>query len=90
MSTPRTPTVDEASGLSLPDLRRGAEAARVAAEPFACLVSALGHPDLGRRSLLGTGLRLEWRATRETSSSGRDGLLGSLRKAAADAFARGA
>ena len=90
MSTPRTPTVDEASGLSLPDLRHGAEAARADAEPFACLVSALGHPDLGRRSLLGTGLRLEWRSTRETSSSGREGLLGSLRKAAADAFARGA
>ena len=90
MSTPRASTVDEAPGLSLPDLRRGAEAARADAEPFACLVSALGHPDLGRRSMLGTGLRLEWRSTRETSSSGREGLLGSLRKAAADAFARGA
>ena len=45
---------------TLRDLRSAAEALRARGEPFACLVSALGHPELGRRSLLADGLALEW------------------------------
>ena len=45
---------------TLRDLRSAAEGLRERGEPFACLVSALGHPELGRRSLLADGLALEW------------------------------
>jgi para-aminobenzoate synthetase component 1 len=80
----------------LPALRAGAERARERGESFACLVSARGHAELGRRSRLATGLTLEW----QTPPHGRDedgagpaavaATVAALRSAAGEAFARGA
>jgi para-aminobenzoate synthetase component 1 len=77
-------------------LRREAERARAQDAPFACLVSARGHAELGRRSRLATGLALEW----QTPPHGRDedgaspaavaATVAALRSAAGAAFARGA
>ena len=64
-----------------------AQAACAAEEPFAALVSAIGHVDRGRRSLLARELRaelsLDAAATPAEASA-------ALREAAAAAFARGA
>jgi para-aminobenzoate synthetase component 1 len=68
---------------TLGDLREDAESLRARGASFACLVSALGHPDLGQRSLLAHELQLEW------SSSGGEPIA-SLRAAARAAFGRGA
>ena len=77
-------------------LRAGAERARERGESFACLVSARGHAELGRRSRLATGLALEWQtplhASREdgADASRAAATVAALRRAAAEAFARGA
>ncbi len=77
MTPPTAPT--------LRDLRASAESLRAAGCPFACLVSALGHPDLGQRSLLARDLTLEW-----SSESGADTApVEAMRAAARAAFARG-
>ena len=64
-----------------------AQAACAAEEPFAALVSAIGHVDRGRRSLLARDLRaelsLDAAATPAEASA-------ALREAASAAFARGA
>ena len=72
---------------TLRDLRSAAEALRAAGEPFACLVSALGHPELGRRSLLAEGLALEWRS--DTGPAHKP-VIERLRAAARQAFSQGA
>lgn len=85
---------DVASGLAA--LRRAAERARVQDQPFACLVSARGHAELGQRSRLATGLALEWQTPAHTGDE--DGVgpesaaatIAALRQAARAAFARGA
>lgn len=76
------------STVSLADLRELAERSRAAAEPFACLVSARGHADLGRRSLMARQLSLEWSAPADLSGSGE--LAKQLRLASRRAFERGA
>ncbi len=73
---------------SLPELRELAERSRAAAEPFACLVSARGHADLGRRSLMASRLSLEW--TAPTDLSGARDVAERLRLASQGAFERGA
>lgn len=81
---------------SLPELRALAERARAQDEPFACLVSARGHADLGQRSRLATHLALEWQTppqSRDDIGSGAEGAastVAALRQAAQAAFARGA
>ena len=72
---------------TLRGLRSAAEALRAAGEPFACLVSALGHPELGRRSLLAEGLALEWRS--DTGPAHKP-VIERLRAAARQAFSQGA
>lgn len=69
-------------------IRQAAEVAATNGEPFACLVSARGHADLGRQSLLARDLTLEW----STSVGAADAAATSaaLRSAAQAAFARGA
>lgn len=80
----------------LPALRSAAERAQAAGEPFACLVSARGHADLGRRSRLATGLRLEWQSPSHATdddgaaAAGVAATVAALRQAAQAAFARGA
>jgi anthranilate/para-aminobenzoate synthase component I len=76
------------STVSLADLRELAERSRAAAEPFACLVSARGHADLGRRSLMASQLSLEWSAPADLLGSGE--LAKQLRLASRRAFERGA
>ena len=77
-------------------LRVDAERARVADEPFACLVSARGHAELGQRSRLATRLALEWQSPpRSADGDGADAAAAAatvmaLRRAADVAFARGA
>ncbi len=84
----------EAPGLAA--LRRGAERARRNDEAFACLVSARGHAELGRRSRLATGLSLEWQTPPHAGDEdGADpaavaATVAALRGAAQAAFARGA
>lgn len=72
----------------LATLRRLAEASRARNEAFACLVSARGEAELGRRSILASGLTLEWSsaATPVTDASVTE----VLRDKARAAFARGA
>ena len=72
---------------TLRDLRSAAEALRARGEPFACLVSALGHPELGRRSLLADGLALEWSSD---TDPGQKPVIERLREAARLAFSQGA
>ena len=72
---------------TLRDLRSAAEALRARGEPFACLVSALGHPELGRRSLLADGLALEWSSD---TDPGQKPAIERLREAARLAFSQGA
>ena len=72
---------------TLRDLRSAAEALRARGEPFACLVSALGHPELGRRSLLADGLALEWSSD---TDPGQKPVIERLRGAARLAFSQGA
>ena len=77
-------------------LRRRAEALRLQGEPFACLVSARGHVELGQRSRLATALTPEWRSPPHVA--GDEGVeparavatVSALRAAAQAAFARGA
>lgn len=76
------------STASLADLRELAERSRAAAEPFACLVSARGHADLGRRSLMASELSLEWTAPADLS--GAHDVAERLRLASQGAFERGA
>jgi anthranilate/para-aminobenzoate synthase component I len=76
------------STASLADLRELAERSRAAAEPFACLVSARGHADLGRRSLMARQLSLEWSAPADLSGSGD--IAKQLRLESRRAFANGA
>ena len=77
-------------------LRREAERARKDDEAFACLVSARGHVELGRRSRLATGLSLEWQTPPHAGDEdGADpsavaATVSALRGAAQAAFARGA
>lgn len=73
---------------NLPAMRPQVERARLDAEPFVGLVSARGHADLGRRSLLGRDLSLEWSAPRGLSDP--IATVAGLRDAARAAFARGA
>ena len=72
---------------TLRDLRSAAEALRARGEPFACLVSALGHPELGRRSLLADGLALEWSSD---TDPGQKPVIERLREAARLSFSQGA
>ena len=72
---------------TLRDLRSAAEALRARGEPFACLVSALGHPELGRRSLLAEGLALAWRSD---AGPAQKPVIERLREAARLAFSQGA
>lgn len=69
-------------------LRAAAEQAAGADEEFACLVSARGHVELGRRSLLARGLTLEWSAPAALTDVAVT--INALRAAAKAAFARGA
>jgi anthranilate/para-aminobenzoate synthase component I len=77
-------------------LRADAERARAEGAPFACLVSARGHAELGQRSRLATRLSLEWQSPpRSADDGGADGAAAaatviSLRRASEVAFARGA
>lgn len=73
---------------SLAELREAAELARRQSDPFVCLVSARGHADLGRLSLMGRGLALEWSAPTDLSDPSKT--IDALRRAARTAFARGA
>ena len=73
---------------SLATLRQLAENARAAGQPFAALVSARGHADLGRRSLLASDLALEWTAPAGAATAART--VAALRSHAHAAFARGA
>jgi para-aminobenzoate synthetase component 1 len=79
--------VTSVSPPTLRDLRSAAEALRARGEPFACLVSALGHPELGRRSLLADGLALEWSSD---TDPGQKPVIERLREAARLAFSQGA
>lgn len=85
--TSRTRSAVSSTG-SLADLREAAERSCAAAEPFACLVSARGHADLGRRSLMASELSLEWSAPAGLSHS-RD-IADTLRQVSLRAFGRGA
>jgi len=84
----------EAAGLAA--LRGAAERARAQDEPFACLVSARGHAELGRRSRLASGLSLEWQTPPHAGDEDGSGpaavaaTVAALRAAAHAAFARGA
>lgn len=69
-------------------MRQRAERARLAAHPFVCLVSARGHLDLGRRSLMAEELALEWSAPADPIEGATT--IEALRCAAQRAFARGA
>lgn len=69
-------------------LRRTAERARASSIPFAALVSARGHADLGRRSLLASELEFEWSAPFSPMSPQHT--VATLRRQAQSAFARGA
>ncbi|MFM7395629.1 MAG: chorismate-binding protein [Gammaproteobacteria bacterium] len=73
---------------SLAEMRRAAEQAHAAAESFACLVSARGHADLGRRSLMASALMREWHSTDNLSDAKQT--VAALRHAASRAFDRGA
>lgn len=83
-----------ATGLA--DLRRAAERAGSRGDPFACLVSARGHAELGQRSRFATGMTLEWRTPShagDEDGAGPDGVaatVAALRGAAKVAFERGA
>jgi len=88
------PGPDVASGLVA--LRSATERAWAQGQPFACLVSARGHAELGQRSRLATGLALEWQTPAHTGDE--DGVgpasaaatVAALRQAARAAFSRGA
>ena len=82
------PRSSVSSAASLADLRELAERSRGAAEPFACLVSARGHADLGRRSLMAGRLSLEWSAPADLTGSLE--IAKQLRLASRRAFERGA
>jgi anthranilate/para-aminobenzoate synthase component I len=69
-------------------MRATAERDREASVPFACLVSARGHADLGRRSLMARELSLEW-SVPEGMFGARE-ITDMLRRASQRAFERGA
>jgi len=73
----------------LAEMRSAAERSRNAAEPFACLISARGHAELGRRSLMASQLSLAWRAPADLSGGAAD-VAERLRLASRRAFERGA
>ncbi|MGA1384864.1 MAG: hypothetical protein ACO32S_08130, partial [Steroidobacteraceae bacterium] len=73
---------------SLAEMREAAEHDRDASVPFACLVSARGHSDLGRRSLMARELSLEWSAPEGVQGSSE--IADMLRRASQRAFERGA
>ena len=73
---------------SLAEMREAAEHDRDASVPFACLVSARGHADLGRRSLMARELSLEWSTPEGVQGSSE--IADMLRRASQRAFERGA